>query len=69
MSSILSTSVRPISDLARDELARWCGEHGESPYRVDQIRRWIFGQRGDSFDGMHDLPARLRTALAGSFRL
>jgi len=62
-------SLPLIAGLSRDELAAWCGEHGNPPYRADQIRKWIFGKRVLSFDDMHDLPAALRRQLAESFRL
>jgi 23S rRNA (adenine2503-C2)-methyltransferase len=60
---------RLITDLARNELADWCGQRGESPFRADQIRRWIFGKRVDDFEAMHDLPKSLRASLAEDFRL
>ncbi len=64
-----SVETRLIGDLSRAELAAWCGQRGESSFRADQIRRWIFGKRAADFDGMHDLPKALRAALAGDFRL
>lgn len=60
---------RLITDLARGELAEWCGLRGEAPFRADQIRRWIFGKRIADFEQMHDLPKPLRAALAEDFRL
>jgi 23S rRNA (adenine2503-C2)-methyltransferase len=60
---------RLITDLSRAELAEWCGQHGEAPFRADQVRRWIFGKRVADFESMHDLPKSLRTALAADFRL
>jgi 23S rRNA (adenine2503-C2)-methyltransferase len=58
-----------ITDLSRTELADWCAQHGEQPFRAEQIRRWIFGKRVSSFDEMHDLPKPLRSALVAEFRL
>jgi len=55
-------------DLSRQELTHWCAERGQSSFRVDQIRRWVFGKRVTSFDDMHDVPAALRKQLAESFR-
>uniref|UniRef100_A0A7C2NVF6 Probable dual-specificity RNA methyltransferase RlmN n=1 Tax=Schlesneria paludicola TaxID=360056 RepID=A0A7C2NVF6_9PLAN len=58
-----------IYELSRTALAQWCQEHGAPGYRADQIRRWIFGKRANSFADMHDLPASLRALLAESFSL
>jgi 23S rRNA (adenine2503-C2)-methyltransferase len=58
-----------IAGLTRDDLAKWCADHGHPAYRADQIRKWIFGKRVKSFDDMHDLPALLRRQLAEDFRL
>jgi 23S rRNA (adenine2503-C2)-methyltransferase len=58
-----------VYELSRADLAAWCAEHGVPGYRADQIRRWIFGKRVDSFTAMHDLPAALRTQLGESFSL
>ena len=67
MPTILDRSL--LTDLSRDDLARWCEAHGEAPFRADQIRRWVFGKRMSGFEGMHDVPLRLRTALADEFEL
>jgi 23S rRNA (adenine2503-C2)-methyltransferase len=64
-----SEQRRLITDLTRSELTDWCGQRGESPFRADQIRRWIFGKRVDDFEAMHDLPKSLRAALAEDLRL
>ena len=58
-----------LTDLDRAALAAWCESHGHQPYRADQIRRWVFGKRVDSFDAMHDVPLALRDRLAGEFLL
>lgn len=59
---------RLLTDLTRDELISWIEETGNAAYRGDQIRRWIYGKRVNSFDEMHDVPAALRSALADEFR-
>lgn len=60
-------SPRPlITDLSREELVDWCAQRGGG-YRADQIRRWIYGKRVNSFDDMHDVPAALRRELAETF--
>ena len=49
--------------------ANWLAEHGQKPFRLKQIRRWIFGGRAESFADMTDLPAKLRDQLAADWRL
>lgn len=58
-----------VYELDRPALALWCEEHGLPGYRADQIRKWIFGKRVNSFAEMHDLPAPFRALLAESFSL
>lgn len=58
-----------VYELSRTELGRWCQEHGVPDYRADQVRRWIFGKRVNSFAEMHDLPATLRGLLSEHFSL
>ncbi|MCB9953246.1 MAG: 23S rRNA (adenine(2503)-C(2))-methyltransferase RlmN [Planctomycetaceae bacterium] len=52
-----------FTDLSRDALTAWCQEQGFPAYRADQIRRWIYGKRVNSFDEMHDVPKALRELL------
>lgn len=67
----MSTSdTRPsILGLTRAELAAWVESAGERAFRADQIRRWIFGKRVNSFEEMHDVPRSLRERMATEFRL
>ncbi len=58
---------QPIGNLSRAELAAWCESQGQRAFRADQIRRWVFGHRADSFEAMHDLPAALRAILDEHF--
>jgi 23S rRNA (adenine2503-C2)-methyltransferase len=44
-------------------------EHAQGAYRVGQVRRWLFAQRGQSFSEMTDLPQALRDELATDFTL
>lgn len=60
---------RRVYELSRAELADWLSEHGQSSYRAEQIRRWIFGKRVSSFDDMHDLSAALRALLTEHFTI
>jgi 23S rRNA (adenine2503-C2)-methyltransferase len=68
--SLVSLTVaarRLIAGISRAELAKWCEEHGDRSFRPEQIRRWIFGKRVNSFAEMHDVPAKLRAALEEEF--
>ena len=58
-----------LTDLSRSELADWCQSQSEPAFRADQIRRWVFVKRAESFEEMHDLPAGLREKLGESFAL
>ena len=58
-----------IAELTRDGLIEWLAEHGQSSFRADQLRRWLFGKRVTSFEEMHDLPAAVREALEQEFCL
>lgn len=58
-----------IYEMSRAELGSWCEKHGFPAYRADQIRRWIFGKRVNTFAEMHDLPAALRSLLDEQFSL
>lgn len=63
-----AAALRPLAtDLTAAELAAWCVAQGQKSFRADQIRRWIFGRRANSFDEMHDVPAVLRAALNEQF--
>ena len=44
-------------------LRAWLQARGEPAYRLHQMRRWLFQGRAESYEGMTDLPARLRQAL------
>lgn len=56
-------------DLSREELSEFVVSMGQARFRVDQIRRWVFGKRVASFDEMHDVPQSLRQQLASNFTL
>ncbi|OYW19524.1 MAG: 23S rRNA (adenine(2503)-C(2))-methyltransferase [Planctomycetales bacterium 12-60-4] len=67
--AIAAPGLPRVYELGREDLGRWCAEHGYPAYRADQIRRWIFGKRLNAFAEMHDLPAPLRALLAEHFSL
>ena len=65
-----ATVVSPsLCDLSHQELSDWCRSQGEAAYRADQIWRWLFSQRWNDFESMHDLPLDLRQKLSERFEL
>jgi 23S rRNA (adenine2503-C2)-methyltransferase len=58
----------PISSISPDELRGWLTANGQPAYRAAQVRTWLAAGVA-SFADMRNLPAALREALAGSFRL
>jgi len=65
---VSTAPLRPlVTDLTGSQLAEWCVAQGQKSFRADQIRRWIFGRRANSFEEMHDVPLALRNALAAHF--
>ncbi len=49
-------------------LADWLASRGESAYRLDQLRNWIYAQRAEAWSEMTTLSKDLRAALEESFR-
>ena len=58
-----------LTDLTREELLAWVVGSGHASYRADQIRKWIFSRRADTFESMRDLSADLRAKLSEEFHL
>jgi len=58
-----------LRSLSAEALGRLVGELGEKPYRARQIFRWLHRNGAASLEEMTDLPATLRTALAGRCEL
>jgi 23S rRNA (adenine2503-C2)-methyltransferase len=44
-------------------------DRGQGGYRAGQVRRWLFGQRAQSFAEMTDLPQALRADLTADFTI
>lgn len=59
--------MRPLLALGPEELRRAFVEDGVEPYRAGQVLRWIYARGRRDFASMSDLPAALRTHLAGSW--
>lgn len=52
-----------------ESLAAWLKQHGQPAFRAGQVLEWVWRKKVTSFDAMTNLPATLREALAGAFRL
>ena len=64
----LSHSVcRPFLDYTRQELRELFQRAGFPLYRVDQVRRWVFARKTDSFTQMTDISKEHRQRLAEMF--
>src|SRR5262245_34336207 len=53
----------------RDALARHLGPHTDKRFHAEQVYHWLYGRNVDRFEAMTDLPAALRRALDGAFRI
>jgi 23S rRNA (adenine2503-C2)-methyltransferase len=56
---------RHLADLSLAERRETVSELGERPFRADQLSRHYFGRYTDAPEEMTDLPAALRSGLAG----
>lgn len=50
-------------------LAAHFAQRGQPSYRVGQVRRWLYERMATEIDGMTDLPAAERGALAAAFEI
>ncbi len=66
-SSDTTDTRRPVEGLSHAELSAWLDARGLPAYRADQIRRWLFLRRVESFKAMTDLSKNLRQALTAEF--
>jgi 23S rRNA (adenine2503-C2)-methyltransferase len=60
----MSDSQRSLLEITPQELGAWMAERGHRPYHARQVYRWIFERRATGFEGMSDVPQRLRDELA-----
>ncbi len=57
------TDKLPIHSLFLEELGEAMRELGQPGYRAEQVARWLYQRRVNSFDAMTDLPAGFRRSL------
>ncbi|WP_153124133.1 23S rRNA (adenine(2503)-C(2))-methyltransferase RlmN [Peribacillus tepidiphilus] len=58
-----------IYSLELHELKQWLGNHGEKPFRADQIFDWLYKKRAVSFEDMSNLSKSLREKLSQHFTI
>ena len=58
-----------ILDWDDGRLSEWLSQQAQKPFRLKQIKDWIYQRRAESFADMSDLPATLRQSLENSFLL
>ena len=58
-------TVEPITSLTREEIARDFAAAGQPAFRAGQLLEWVYRKRARSFEAMSNLPAGVRTFLAG----
>ncbi len=59
----MSDPRRSLLEGSPQELGAWMVERGHRPYHARQVYRWIFERRAEGFEGMSDVPKRLRDEL------
>jgi 23S rRNA (adenine2503-C2)-methyltransferase len=58
-----------LLDLNAHSFSQWLENEGHPAFRAEQIRRWIYQGRAETFEDMSNLPKGLRQQLESSFRL
>jgi 23S rRNA (adenine2503-C2)-methyltransferase len=61
--------MQHLLDLNPDELTAWLADRGYPKYRASQIRNWTVESPEAGFEGMSNLPKKLRSELAEVFTL
>jgi 23S rRNA (adenine2503-C2)-methyltransferase len=60
-------NAMPLLEATREGFVGWMASQGEAAYRADQVWRWVFQGRVETFEGMSDLPRRLRERLSAEW--
>lgn len=68
-SGAAGTHRRHLLDVDTDQLRQWLQQRRERPFRIAQLRRWVYQGRAADFESMSDLPQKLRAALDEDFYL
>ena len=65
----MTDSKRSLLEVSPEELGSWMVERGHRPYHARQVFRWVFERRAEAFEGMSDVPLRLREELAAEWSI
>jgi 23S rRNA (adenine2503-C2)-methyltransferase len=65
--TLFPSSVPSILDFPDEKLLEWIVEKGQKPFRLNQIKKWLYQGRAKSFAEMSDLPQALRDELSRAF--
>ena len=66
---LMTDPKRSLFEVSTDELGSWMVERGHRPYHARQVFRWVFERRVEAFEGMSDVPLRLREELAAEWSI
>jgi len=55
---------RALTDLSDDQLQQLVAESGGKPFQARQVSHWLWKHGVEQFDGMRNVPQKLRAALA-----
>jgi 23S rRNA (adenine2503-C2)-methyltransferase len=64
-----TSSKRDIRKLKLDELKKFFVEHGEKPFRAQQVYEWLWNKSAKNFDQMTNLSIGLRDMLKENFEI
>ncbi|MDD3375203.1 MAG: 23S rRNA (adenine(2503)-C(2))-methyltransferase RlmN [Candidatus Omnitrophica bacterium] len=62
-----STTKKDIKDLTLDEFSTYLKSVGEKSFRAQQIFKWIYDKKVDSFDAMRNVSSDLKEKLSQDF--
>jgi 23S rRNA (adenine2503-C2)-methyltransferase len=66
---LMTDPKRSLFEVSTDELGSWMVERGHRPYHARQVFRWVFERRAEAFEGMSDVPLRLREELEAEWSI
>ncbi len=64
---IVNDGMKSFLDFSPSELKTLFAEWNLPPFRLVQVRRWVFSRKTFDFDAMSDLPKEIRTRLSAFF--
>ncbi len=65
----MKTNLDHLLDALETNLPDWFAAEGLPPFRVGQLRKWLYQRRASGFDEMTDLPKQVRARLGECFQV